>query len=173
MHPCTALVACIYNTRGNPAKKNKVGVCCTHEKMLAQAHIVGSAQTRAIMERQLAPATTTLYETYLRKFRRWLLQHSSETKDLVTENSIDGARLEAVHVSDFMSEEFDLEHTSAGTYSTCISAVKALLRAQEVPIGSLFSQSLKSYLTGVKKAMADQRQSGLRRAVVGKKPLSF
>ena len=106
--------------------------------MLAQAHIVGSAQTRAIMERQLAPATTTLYETYLRKFRRWLLQHSSETKDLVTENSIDGARLEAVHVSDFMSEEFDLEHTSAGTYSTCISAVKALLRAQEVPIGSLF-----------------------------------
>ena len=81
------------------------------------------------MERQLAPATTTLYETHLRKCRRWLSQHSSETKDLVTENSIDGARLEAVHVSDFMSEEFDLEHTCSGVYSKHYCERKKFLSA--------------------------------------------
>ena len=124
------------------------------------------------MRRELSARTIALYETYLKRMRTWF-QSQPDRQHLVADGTIVGSSVRAVDVCDFLSATFDVNSISFTTFAGVTSAIKALLRAQKVDVTSQFKASIKAFLTGVKKDIADQRMAGTRKATVGKQPMGF
>ena len=124
------------------------------------------------MRRELSARTVALYESYLRRMRTWFESQPGK-EHLVADGTIVGSSVTAIDVCDFLSATYDLQSISFTTFAGVTSAIKALLRAQKVEVTSQFQASIKAFLTGVKKDIADQRQAGTRRATVGKQPIGF
>jgi len=131
--------------------------CASINKMLSCAHSEGSAATQAIMRRELSARTIALYESYLRRMRDWFESQPGK-QHLVVDDTIVGSSVTAIDVCDFLSSDFDLQRVSVTTFAGVASAIKALLRAQKVEVTSEFNASIKAFLSGVKKDIADQRQ---------------
>ena len=109
------------------------------------------------MRRELSARTIALYESYLRRMRDWFESQPGK-QHLVVDDTIVGSSVTAIDVCDFLSSDFDLQRVSVTTFAGVASAIKALLRAQKVEVTSEFNASIKAFLSGVKKDIADQRQ---------------